>query len=86
MATVTYLETLSSKPRARTDDIPRPSARQEPVNIADRIGEDRNTTIIERNRKNITIWATASQVFISGFTLQSGQTSIKFDICRLANF
>jgi len=49
MATVTYLETLSSKPRARTDDISRPSAQQELAKIADRIGEDRNTTIIESN-------------------------------------
>ena len=40
MAAATYLETLSSKPRVRTDDISRPLARQELAKIADRIGEE----------------------------------------------
>lgn len=40
MATATYLETLSFKPWARTDDIFRQSARQALAKIADCIGEE----------------------------------------------
>ena len=39
MAAATYFETLSSKPRVRTDDISRPLARQELAKIIDRIGK-----------------------------------------------
>ena len=35
MATVTYLKTQSSKPRTRTDDISRPSARQKLAKIVE---------------------------------------------------
>jgi len=42
------------------------------------VGEDRDTTIIDGKGKDV-IWVTASQVLISGFTLQNGQTGIKLD-------
>jgi len=42
MAMATYIETLPAKPRARIDDISRPSTRQELAKIAERIGEETN--------------------------------------------
>jgi len=46
MTTATYLETLTSKPRARIADISRPSTRQELAKIAEGVGEEtkRNKT------------------------------------------